>query len=513
MKVMLIIKKVRNILLSAIYAAMFLIFFSEKWFLATWDSTVDFSTVVYQLFSPLKGTGSYIMKSYMKSCVYPVLLIMLFYYAAKFMTRGIMFVWEIRIGEKKMLFSSTGRYKNVLSCIELGIVMCIICNLIWKQAVKMGVIEYLEGITESSTIFEDEYVNPKDIAVSFPEKKRNLILIYLESMESTYASVEIGGGKKEDYIPELVALARDNLYFSDDEDFGGAGVANGTRWTMAALLASSAGVPYKLGIAGNTADMYERFLPGITSLGDILLENGYQNYFMCGSDIGFAGRKDFYLQHGDYTVIDINTAKGDGFIASSYDNGFWGMEDVKLFAYAKQKLSHISQNNAPFNFSMLTVDTHHPDGYICDYCGNEYEQQYANALACSSLQVGLFIEWVQEQPWYKDTTIVITGDHLSMKADFWDDIGNYERKIYNCFINIPDDLHPAKVRSRNFTTLDLFPSILAAMGAKIEGDRLGLGVNLFSEKETIPERIGMDEFNRELGFYSHYYFRHFIVGM
>lgn len=513
MKVVTIIKKARAILLTAIYAILFLIYYSEKWFLATWDSSVSFSTVVYQLFSPLKGTGSYIMKSYARSCIFPVLLIMASYYAARLITRGLLFVWEIKIGRKRIFLSSNGRYKNVLFCLGLGIVACTVCNLIWGQAIKMGVIEYIEGIMESSTIFEEEYVDPKGIAVSFPEKKRNLILIYLESMESTYASIEAGGGKKADYIPELVALASDNLYFSDDEDFGGAGNANGTGWTMAALLASSTGAPYKLGISGNTADMYERFLPGITSLGDILLENGYQNYFMCGSDIGFAGRRDFYMQHGDYTLIDINTAKKDGFIAGSYDNGFWGMEDGKLFAYAREKLSDISGTDAPFNFTLLTVDTHHPDGYICDYCGNRYDQQYANALACSSQQVGLFIEWVQEQAWYGDTTIIITGDHLSMKGDFWDDIGDYERKIYNCFINFPDGLHPVKTRSRDFTVLDLFPSILAAMGAEIEGDRLGLGVNLFSEKETIPERIGMDEFNRELGLYSQYYFRHFIVGM
>lgn len=375
----------------------------------------------------------------------------------------------------------------------------------------MGVLDYVKQITQSSTLFEEEYVAPETVSLSFPEKKKNLILIYLESMETTYASVEEGGGKMSNYIPELTELAYDAVFFSDDEDFGGASDSHGTNWTMAALLASSTGVPYKLGINGNTADLYEEFLPGITSLGDILLSHGYQNYFMCGSDVTFAGREDFYSQHGDYTLMDLYTAREEGFVARDYDNGFWGLEDEKLFAMAKEKLSGIAESGIPFNFTLLTVDTHHMDGYICDLCGDQYEEQYANVLACSSRQVTAFVKWIQDQPWYEDTVLVIIGDHLSHKPNFWDDIGDYERKIYNCFINVSDPLKPVKTKNRVFTMLDLFPSILASMDIEISGNRLGLGVNLFSGEETLPEKMGLEEFNNRLALYSAYYFQRFIV--
>lgn len=91
--------------------------------------------------------------------------------------------------------------------------------------------------------------------------------------------------------------------------------------------------------------------------------------------------------------------------------------------------------------------------------------------------------------------------------------GGYERKIYNCFINTPADLLPDRSENRIFTILDLFPSILAAVGAEMEGERLGLGVNLFSEEMSIPEEMGIDEFNNELESYSQYYVQHFIAGM
>ena len=46
---------------------------------------------------------------------------------------------------------------------------------------------YLHIQNSYSTLIEDNYVNPSQTTITFPEKKRNLIYIYLESMESTYS--------------------------------------------------------------------------------------------------------------------------------------------------------------------------------------------------------------------------------------------------------------------------------------------------------------------------------------
>ena len=63
---------------------------------------------------------------------------------------------------------------------------------------------------------------------------------------------------------------------------------------------------------------------------------------------------------------------------------------------------------------------------------------------------------------------------------------DYERKIFNLFIN-------SQVKNNcgdSFTWghMDIFPTILASMGAQIDGDKLGLGTNLFSCKETISDK-------------------------
>ena len=309
----------------------------------------------------------------------------------------------------------------------------------------------------------------------------------------------------------MTQLAEENLFFSDDEDLGGAGAVNGTGWTMGGLFSSSTGVPYKLPVGGNDAGEYESFAPGLKGLGEVLLENGYQNYFMCGSEVAFGGRRAFYEQHGDYHILDYNSAKVDGIISEDYQV-FWGMEDEKLYEYAKQQLTEIASQSEPFNFTMLTVDTHPSDGYLCGLCGDAYENQYENVLACASRQAVQFVDWVSRQEWYENTTIVITGDHRNMKTDFWDDIGNYDRKIYNCFINLPNGLSAVQTTNREFSVLDLFPTTLAAIGADIEGDRLALGTNLFSDEKTLPEEMGFEALDAELKLYSNYYYKNFIIG-
>ncbi len=58
---------------------------------------------------------------------------------------------------------------------------------------------------------------------------------------------------------------------------------------------------------------------------------------------------------------------------------------------------------------------------------------------------------------------------------------------------------------REFSTLDVFPTILASIGSKIEGNKLGLGVNLFSNEKTLVEKMGLKKLNVELEKRSKFY--------
>ena len=180
-------------------------------------------------------------------------------------------------------------------------------------------------------------------------------------------------------------------------------------------------------------------------------------------------------------------------------------EDQKLYEWAKDELLELSDTGQPFNLTMLTVDTHAQDGYICSLCKSEYDSQYKNVWACASRQIDEFIRWCQEQDFYDNTTIVIAGDHCSMQSDFYEghdfkmDTGEHDRKVYNVFINPVVNPDSTEVETnRKFTTMDLFPSTLAALGCEIEGDRLGLGINLLSGKQTLSEKYGYDYLFQEI---------------
>lgn len=361
---------------------------------------------------------------------------------------------------------------------------------------QLQVFSYINTSSTESDFILLNYVDPESAELTFPEEKRNLVYIFLESMECTYADQTAGGSITDNFIPELTALAEENVSFSHTEGLGGARSYTGTTWTAAAMVAQTSGIVVKVPLTADTYGGEDAYIPGVVSLGEILEDQGYSQTLLLGSDASFAGRDSYFIEHGNYTIVDINSLKEEGRLPEDY-NEWWGYEDQKLFSIAKEELTALAESGAPFNFTMLTADTHFPDGYLCPLCQNQYEDQYANVLACSSRQVAEFVAWIQQQPFYENTTIVISGDHLTMDPDFLADIDEtYQRTIYNCFINAP--VEPENETNRQFGTFDMFPTTLAALNVEIEGDRLGLGTNLFSAQETLTETYGYDVLNEEL---------------
>jgi phosphoglycerol transferase len=229
---------------------------------------------------------------------------------------------------------------------------------------------------------------------------------------------------------------------------------------------------------------------------------------MVGSDANFGGRKPYFEQHGLNRTFDIFTAREVGIVPPGYFV-FWGMEDMHLFDFAKQELLKIAEQEQPFNFTMLTVDTHRTNGYVCRKCIGLWGEQYENVISCSSKQVAEFVNWIKQQDFYENTTIIIAGDHITMDEGYIDRnvAEDYDRTVYNCIINSP--VAEQNSKNRQFVAADMFPTTLAAIGCEIEGERLGLGTNLFSGKPTLAEEMGMEAFDAELTKTSDYYTKNF----
>lgn len=374
---------------------------------------------------------------------------------------------------------------------------------------KIGAHSYVLNRIQKSNFIKEQYVEPQNVNIEFPSKKRNLILIYLESIENSTMSKRNGGQLEVSLTPHLENLALDNLNFSNTEKIGGAFQIYGASWTVAGMVASSSGIPLKLYIDGNSYDdRFNSFFPGLYGLGDILKKEGYKTSIMMGSDASFGGRRNYYKTHGDYDIYDWLKAKETGDIPQDYHE-WWGFEDLKLFEFAKTKLKDISQSE-PFNFIMLTADTHFDEGYLDSECEGPFEDDYENVHWCSSKRVVEFIDWIKKQDFYENTTIVVIGDHLGMNQNFYEsrNIVYSERRVFNVLIN--SVMEPIEFKNREFTQMDFFPTILASLGVNIEGNKLGLGTNLFSKEKTLIETQGIEKVMSELKKHSSFYYEKFL---
>lgn len=402
-----------------------------------------------------------------------------------------------------MIFFSI-RWVSVISAIVAGAIT--IDSFWWSY----DVYDYLVNIGFEAEVY-DEYVDPLTTSITFPEKKKNLIYIFMESMEISASSEANGGGKSFNAIPELTDLALNNTCFNGDETtLNGAVALTDCTWTIAGITAQSSGLPLGMDNSfANKRGTIETFMPGATMLGDILSDAGYTNCFMLGSDAKFGNRNTFFSEHGDYEIDDYYWARNNGLIDNDYFV-WWGYEDQKLFSFAKDKASELASGEEPFNLTLLTVDTHFTNGYLCEQCPDTYEEQYSNVLACSSKQVSEFVAWVQEQSWGKDTVIVLSGDHLCMDSNYYGDMPDgYERKTYVCILN--SDLEEPEEK-RSYATIDMFPTTLAALGCDLSSDRLGLGTNLYGSTLTLLEEKGEEWLNQQFSMNSDFYKENILYG-
>ena len=478
-----------------------LLFFFMIWLIKRYDD-VQFDQILYQIKSPVAGTAGGIVGSAMLEVVLVGVLAFALettvyvFLTGRFKDKLSKFGGYVKYSATRVAAFFKKRYMPIAAgALVLSMLIFIF---------RLGIHSFVANIMTPSDFIKDNYVDPDEINISFPEEnKRNLVYVFLESMENTFSDTGVGGNITADFTPELSELRENNISFSSHGGRYGAYSYVGTRWTAAAMFSQTSGVPIKVPLNFDTYGRDGTYMPGITTLGDILMDAGYEQSILLGSDAGFAARDAYFAEHGNYNIIDIYSLIEEGRLPENYWE-WWGFEDAKVFEFAKEEITRLAESGKPFNFTTLTADTHFPDGYLCEKCGDEYEEQYSNVLACSSRQVKEFLDWLRAQPYYENTTVILSGDHLTMDPEFLEDIdGDYIRTTYNCIINAA--AQPVREDDREFGTFDMFPTTLAALGVTIEGNRLGLGTNLFSSEKTLTEIYGFDKLEEELAKRSDFY--------
>lgn len=491
-----IISKIISILAWLLLVIGIILIFSSYWVADTFE-LIDMNKLIFHLSTPLEGTGSSMIISYIKDPLVKIIMLttILAILSKSLSKKRILLEMGIKRINKSIKIPINSILRFFVVILTIGFGLSILDN-------TSGVREYIKNVNIKSDFIEQHYVDPKNVSIKFPSKKRNIIHIYVESLESTFASYEYGGAFENNYIPNLTNYSNKYITFSNPSKSGFYN-SYGTGFTTGALAGQTSGIGIMLPLITNSdMEKNSNLLSGAYTIGDILEKEGYTNEFLLGSIAKFGGKDIIYKNHGNYIIKDYNYAKENKWIPKDY-YVWWGYEDSKLYSFAKKELEDLSSKNKPFNLEILTTNTHHVSGYLEDSCKTPYSDQYANVISCTDEQLYEFVEWIKKQDFYKNTTIVITGDHLSMDPNFFDDLGDYRRTNYNVFIN--SAVSTKNNKNRVFSTNDIYPTVLGSIGVKIEENRLGLGTNLFSNTKTLYEEYGEGYVSNELNKKSDYY--------
>lgn len=450
------------------------------------DITPD--QMLVNMLSPTEGTSDEVMITLWTQPVLQTFAVTFIFAVFLFSKREL--IYKHKKKDIKLIFDFLRR----IVCFVLSIAMLV--GGVAYGVKKFQLIKLYKMYTGNSPYIEDNFVDPRTTKMQFPEKKRNLIHIYLESMENSYLSEDMGGYLDENLLQPLTDLAKEGnsyVFSHTDNDFGGPMSTRGCTWSVASMVNQNAGIPMKVPTGGNSYGEPGRFMPGAVMIGDILNAEGYEQTLMFGATATFGGLRYMYESHGNYNIIDLDGARERGLIPQDY-YVYWGYEDDKLYEFAKDELTRLYETGKPFNFVMETADTHFPDGYVGPKTPTPRSSQYANVIAYSASEVTKFIRWIQQQPFYENTTIVLIGDHLSMDTKFFENFDPaYTRTQFNMIINPASsigNIPTERLHNRYWANFDMFPTVLASIGVKIDGDRLALGTNLFSGEKTLFERKG-----------------------
>ncbi|MEG0314700.1 MAG: LTA synthase family protein [Erysipelotrichaceae bacterium] len=382
-------------------------------------------------------------------------------------------------------------------------ILLMVCSMI-LPIYTFNLQDIFNYLDKSEDYFKTNYVNPNDVNISFPTKKRNLVYIFVESFESSMFSKELGGIDDVNELEKLTPIMEKGVNFSNNNYYGGAISLPATTWTIAGMSAHLGGVNYNMPLDLDESKTNVKLLPGLVTLGEILNKEGYTQKYMIGAIANNYNLGPFFKYHNNAEIIDLGVKKNDGSIPMDY-LVHWGFEDKKLFGFAKEELEELAKSEQPFALTISTNDTHGPKGYTDEACSKLSDDPYVNSIRCTDSNLSEFLNWIQEQSFYENTTVVVVGDHLGLGIEYYKKFDNDNRRIFNLILNHNSPYKEFNNKNRNFGAIDMFPTVVSSLGANIEGNKLGLGVNLFSNEQTLIEKTSTNDVINNLTKGSEYF--------
>lgn len=431
------------------------------------NTTID--TIIFHYQNSLVGTPQKYYISYSKRLLLSLLISALL--------TGVAYFFVIRKG-------TIPRIKKLSS---LGVV--VLLGSISYATVQLDIIPYLTGNIKKNTFIEENYV-VADSTIVFPENKRNVIIIVMESMERTFSDPTIF---EKPLTPFLRQLTEENPSCK-------LRVEKNLAWTTAGLTGLFFGVPLYVPINNSYLPEDGSFLPASQSILSLFEENGYDITYIAGSDLKFAAISNLFTTHAkNGTIYEKQHFLDRGGKAPWR----WGVRDKDLYAMSKSIITEIASGEKPFLLVFQTIDTHNTAEAFGDY-PEPYDDD-RDAFVAADYMIAEFLAWLEKQPFYENTSILIVGDHQYMNNTLGTvTLTDKDRTIYNVFLNtgLPKG-NP--VANREAIMVDMGPSLLEVIGVKSPQNAFALGRSIFSTPLTLVEQYGRKQLTENLNGQSDFY--------
>jgi phosphoglycerol transferase len=319
---------------------------------------------------------------------------------------------------------------------------------------------------------------PQDISVRV---KNNLILLYVESLETTFADKTL-------FEADLNAPL-DNVFNQKAKQII---PTVGTNWTTAGMVSSQCGVPLAP-FMRRTTDSRGIILEKSRCISDYLKIYGYEQIFFVGPDLKFSGMDRFYNHHGYNKTIGKEEIKGLGLPDQLFTGWGKGPHDDTLLDLAQAEITKLHRDGINFNVTIMTTDNHAPDGVLSPRCSKSLVDKppFARVINCTNLFVEKFVTALEKEGVFKDTVLVVMGDHLFMNNASHARLPPREERFVYFNYRAPHKTS-CSIQRDFLTHFDVAPTLLAlVLGSPIE--RLGLGFNA-----CLPQTENLKEVHRVL---------------
>ena len=266
------------------------------------------------------------------------------------------------------------------------------------------------------------FTNKKDILTKIKGKQKNLVIIFLESIEQSMLENE----PFKELTKDIQSLTSEGEFFKNIRKVEGSG------WTMAGVHTTLCADIF----AYHSINAFKHAsVSSLICLPNLLKNSGYYLVNIGGDNKRFAGREMFMKLHEYDEIFGCKEIQNIMNIPDSYTEG-WGIKDLDSFNFVKKKILELSKQNKQFNIVFNTLDIHGPTGEYDPRCSNTTGNSTLNALKCTNDYLLDFIKFLKQQPNYEDTLIVILPDHLYMTGN----ISKYldkikDRRLYAIILN------------------------------------------------------------------------------